>query len=139
MTEAIVTQEHPYYMPYSVGLRVPADHELLFIAGLNALPLYHDHPHKLEELEFPPQAGAQTRAILEAMVEVLGGAGATLADVVRLDIFVTDMALQGEVVREIGAAFSGSQPPAMSLLGIGELVVPGLLVEINGIAAIKPS
>lgn len=138
MTEAIVTQEHPYYMPYSVGLRVPADHELLFIAGLNALPLYHDHPHKLEELEFPAQAGAQTRAIMEAMAEVLGGAGATLAEVVRLDIFVTDMALQGEVVREIGAVFGGSQPPAMSLLGIGELVVPGLLVEINGIAAIKP-
>lgn len=136
MIEAIVTQEHSYRMPYSVGVRVPAGHDLVFVAGLNALPLYHDHPHKLEELSFPEDPGAQTDIVLEAMTEVLAGAGGTLADVVRLDIFITDMAFQDQVARRLGAAFAGDRPPAMSLLALSELVVPGLLVEINAIAAV---
>lgn len=138
MIEAIVTREHEYRMPYSVGLRVPAGHDLVFIAGLNALPLYHDHPHKLDELSFAEGAGPQTRAVLEAMAEVLEGAGATLADVVRLDAFVTSMSFQDEVARELGASFPGPRPPAMSLIGVAELVTPGLLVEINAVAAIEP-
>jgi enamine deaminase RidA (YjgF/YER057c/UK114 family) len=134
--EAIVTQEHNYRMPYSVGVRVPAGHELVFVAGLNALPLYHDHPHKLDELEFPEDPAEQTRIVLAAMAEVLAGAGGTLADVVRLDAFITDMAFQDQVARQLGAHFAGERPPAMSLIAVRELVVPGLLVEINAIAAV---
>lgn len=137
MIEAIVTQEHSYRMPYSVGVRVPAGHDLVFVAGLNALPLYHDHPHKLSELPFPEDPAEQTRVVLEAMAEVLAGAGGTLADVVRLDAFITDMAFQDQVARQLGAHFGGDRPPAMSLIAVRELVVPGLLVEINAIAAIK--
>ena len=59
MIEAIVTREHGYRMPYSVGVRVPAGHDLVFVAGLNALPLYHDHPHRLEDLEFPRIPGSR--------------------------------------------------------------------------------
>lgn len=137
MIEAIVTREHHFRMPYSVGLRVPAGHDLVFVAGLNALPLYHDHPHRLEDLEFPEDPGEQTRIVLEAMGEVLGGAGATLHDVVRLDAFITDMSFQDQVARQLGAAFGGSRPPAMSLIAVRELVVPGLSVEINAIAAVR--
>lgn len=137
MIEAIVTQEHSYRMPYSVGVRVPAGHDLVFVAGLNALPLYHDHPHKLDELQFPEDPGEQTTVVLEAMGEVLAGAGGTLADVVRLDAFITDMAFQDQVARQLGSHFAGDRPPAMSLIAVRELVVPGLLVEINAIAAIK--
>jgi 2-iminobutanoate/2-iminopropanoate deaminase len=132
--EAIVTQEHSYRMPYSVGLRVPAGHDLVFVAGLNALPLYHDHPHKLDEL--PADPAEQTKVVLAAMAEVLAGADATLADVVRLDAFITDMAFQDQVARQLGAHFGGDRPPAMSLIAVRELVVPGLLVEINAIAAV---
>lgn len=137
MIEAIVTQEHNYRMPYSVGVRVPAGHDLVFVAGLNALPLYHDHPHKLDELQFPESPAEQTEVVLAAMGEVLAGAGGTLADVVRLDAFITDMAFQDQVARQLGAHFGGERPPAMSLIAVRELVVPGLLVEINAIAAIK--
>lgn len=137
MIEAIVTQEHSYRMPYSVGVRVPAGHDLVFVAGLNALPLYHDHPHKLDELRFPEEPAEQTKVVLAAMGEVLAGAGGTLADVVRLDAFITDMAFQDQVARQLGAHFGGDRPPAMSLIAVRELVVPGLLVEINAIAAIK--
>ena len=70
------------------------------------------------------------------MSEVLDGAGATLSDVVRLDAFITDMSFQDRVARQLGAAFGGSRPPAMSLIAVGELVVPGLKVEINAIAAV---
>jgi enamine deaminase RidA (YjgF/YER057c/UK114 family) len=138
MIEAVVTQEHSYRMPYSVGLRVPAGHDLVFVAGLNALPLYHDHPHQPDQLNFPADPAEQTRTVLEAMAEVLEGAGATFADVVRLDIFITDMELQDQIVPHLGAAFGGDRPPAMSLLAVSDLVVAGLVVEINAIAAVKP-
>jgi 2-iminobutanoate/2-iminopropanoate deaminase len=137
MIEAIVTQEHNYRMPYSVGVRVPAGHDLVFVAGLNALPLYHDHPHKLDELEFPEDPAEQTKVVLAAMGEVLAGSGGTLADVVRLDAFITDMSFQDKVARQLGSHFAGERPPAMSLIAVSELVVPGLLVEINAIAAIR--
>jgi 2-iminobutanoate/2-iminopropanoate deaminase len=137
MIQAIVTQEHGYRMPYSVGVRVPPGHDLVFVAGLNALPLYHDHPHKLDELEFPEDPAEQTKVVLGAMGEVLAGAGGTLADIVRLDAFITDTAFQDKVARQLGSHFGGDRPPAMSLIAVSELVVPGLLVEINAIAAIK--
>jgi 2-aminomuconate deaminase len=135
--DAVVTQEHSYRMPYSVGVRVPAGHDLVFVAGLNALPLYHDHPHKLDELEFPDDPAEQTKLVLAAMGEVLAGAGGTLSDVVRLDAFITDMGFQDQVARQLGIHFVGERPPAMSLIAVRELVVPGLLVEINAIAAIE--
>lgn len=137
MIESIVTREHGFRMPYSVGVRVPSGHDLVFVAGLNALPLYHDHPHKLDELPFPDGPGEQTRVVLEAMSEVLAGAGGGLGDVVRLDAFITDMAFQDQVARELGAHFPGERPPAMSLIAVRQLVVPGLLVEINAIAALR--
>jgi enamine deaminase RidA (YjgF/YER057c/UK114 family) len=68
----------------------------------------------------------------------LNGGGAELADVVRVDAFITDMAFQDEVARQLGAHFRGPRPPAMSLIAVRELVVPGLLVEINAIAAVAP-
>jgi enamine deaminase RidA (YjgF/YER057c/UK114 family) len=137
--KAIVTQEHSYRMPYSVGVQVPAGHDLVFVAGLNALPLYHDHPHKLDELAFPDDPAEQTKVVLAAMGEILAGAGGTLADVVRLDAFITDMGFQDKVARQLGSHFAGDRPPAMSLIGVSELVVPGLVVEINAIAAIEPA
>ncbi|HEX4011546.1 MAG TPA: Rid family hydrolase [Solirubrobacteraceae bacterium] len=137
MIEAIITREHSYRMPYSVGVRVPSGHDLVFVAGLNALPLYHEHPHDLDALEFPEDPAEQTDVVLEAMGEVLAGAGGTLADVVRLDAFITNMAFQDAVARSLGGHFAGDRPPAMSLIAVRELVVPGLLVEINAIAAIK--
>lgn len=139
MIEAIVTRSHNYRMPYSVGVRVPAGSELIFVAGLNALPLYHDHPHVADDLAVPGDAAEQTRLALEGMREVLQAAGASLRDVVRLDIYVTDMANQNSVARELGSCFQGDCPPAMTLLAVSELVTPDLVVEINAIAAVPTS
>ncbi len=137
MNEAIVTREHGYRMPYSVGVRVPAGRDLLFIAGTTALPLYHDHPHVHSDLKFSRDPGEQTKAALQSIREVLEGAGGTFADIVRLDTFVTDMAFQDEIAREIDQSFAGSCPPAMTLIAVRELVVPGLLVEINAVATLE--
>ena len=137
MSEAVVTREHDYRMPYSVGVRVPAGKDLLFVAGTTALPLYHDHPHVLADLEFPREPAEQTREALAGIREVVEGAGGTIEDIVRLDVFITDMAVQDQVARELGRCFPGSCPPAMTLIAVRELVVPGLFVEINAVAALE--
>ena len=137
MNEAVVTREHGYRMPYSVGIRVPAGKDLLFVAGTTALPLYHDHPHVRADLEFPADPAEQTKQALAGIREVVEGAGGTTGDIVRLDVFITDMAVQDEVARELGRFFAGPCPPAMSLIAVRELVVPGLFVEINAVAALE--
>ena len=136
MFEAIVTKEHSYRMPYSVGVRVPANCDLVFVAGTSALPLYHDHPHVLDELSFPEDPAAQTRAALEGVAEVLSGVNAGLEDIVRLDVFIADMSVQDAVARTLGEHFPGESPPAMTLIGNAQLVVKGLQVEMNAVAAI---
>lgn len=136
MTTAVTTREIDYRMPYSVGIRVPAWSDLLFIAGATSLPLYHRHPHVSSELQFPSEAGMQAKAALESIQEVVEGAGGSLADVVRLDVFITDMKYQEDIGDQLGTFFPGEKPPAMTLIAVRELVVPGLVVEINAIAAL---
>jgi len=71
-----------------------------------------------------------------AKIEIaLGEAGASLADVVRVRAFVTDIARWTEVARAQGEVF-GSIRPAATLVQVSALVDPRLLVEIEADAVI---
>ena len=75
----------------------------------------------------------QTRATMENVRSVLAQAGATLDDIVKVTVFVTDMDLwpkMNEVYREF---FSGDLP-ARSAFGVTALALPELLVEIECVA-----
>lgn len=67
---------------------------------------------------------AQTRDALRRIEIALGQAGATLADVVRTRIYVTDISRW----REVGA---GKIRPVTSMVEVTALIAPGLLVEIE--------
>jgi 2-iminobutanoate/2-iminopropanoate deaminase len=78
----------------------------------------------------------QTRFTLENIRDVLAQANATLADVVKVTVFITDMALwprMNEVYRE----YFPSDPPARSALGASGLALPGLLVELECVAEVR--
>ena len=78
----------------------------------------------------PGDAGAQTRATLEIIEVALAEAGFELGDVVRTRMFVTDMTRWEEILAVHGAVF-GEIRPAATLVEVGALIEPSVLIEIE--------
>lgn len=76
----------------------------------------------------------QTRQTLENVKHALEAAGATLDDVVKTTVFLTDMA-NFTGMNEVYAEFFGESKPARSTVGV-ELALPTLLVEIEATAVL---
>jgi enamine deaminase RidA (YjgF/YER057c/UK114 family) len=79
--------------------------------------------------------GAQVAQALNNLETVLGEAGFALADVVRLNYYVTDV----DAFLEAGAVYGAKLAqagcrPASTLLGVSRLAIPPLLVEIEATA-----
>lgn len=74
--------------------------------------------------------GAQTRFILQKIEKALIQAGATLQDVIRTRIFVTDISRWEEIGRAHGDFFRTIKPVA-TMVEVKALISPELLVEIE--------
>ena len=84
----------------------------------------------------PQHAGdmaAQIGLALDNLEAVLGGAGMTVSNLVRLNMYTTDvdafMANAGVLGERLGAA--GVMPPG-TLLGVARLAFPDLMIELEG-------
>ena len=73
---------------------------------------------------------AQTRDALQRITIALDEAGATLADVVRTRMFVTDMSRWRDVGR-VHAEYFGDIQPVATMVEVSALISPELLVEIE--------
>lgn len=78
----------------------------------------------------PGDAAAQTRHILDVIERALHEAGATMADVIRYRVFVTDNNDFPAVGAELGRVF-GDIRPAGTLVGNTTIVDPRCAVEIE--------
>ena len=79
----------------------------------------------------------QAKQTLANIEGYLREAGATLKDVVRTRIYLTDIGRWQEVARAHREAF-GDVRPASSMLGISRLAEPEMLVEIEAVAILCP-
>jgi enamine deaminase RidA (YjgF/YER057c/UK114 family) len=85
----------------------------------------------------PTGAYEQARVCLDRIAHVLAEAGASLDDVVRTRIYVTDASLIDEVGRAHREAFANARPATTGV--VVQLLDPRWLVEIEAEAAILPS
>ena len=78
---------------------------------------------------------AQLALSLDNLEAVLGEAGMSLANLVRLNVCTTDVDLlfqhYGELAGRLGAA---RVAPATTMLGVARLAIPTLMVELEGTA-----
>ena len=79
---------------------------------------------------------AQTRFILEKIEKVLHEVGATMQDVVRTRIYVTDISQWQEVGRA-HAEFFKDIKPATTMVEVSALIAPEYMVEIEARAMIE--
>jgi len=89
------------------------------------------------KVEAPDDLVAQFGKALDNMLVALEAAGGRAEDLALLRIYCTRVDLYRTHLKQLGAAYRerlGRHFPAMCLLGVTELFVPGSMVEIEGLA-----
>jgi 2-iminobutanoate/2-iminopropanoate deaminase len=105
--------------------------DLLFVSGLIAID------EKLN-LVGGDDVVAQTRCIFENMKQVLAAVGATFADVLKVTVYLLDVNDRSKI-NGVRQEFFGSARPASTLIGVRELALPGVKIEIEAVVGLRSS
>ena len=81
-------------------------------------------------------AYGQTKFILQKIEKALKEAGASMSNVIRTRMFVTDISKWDEIGRAHGEYFKDTKP-ASTMVEVKSLISPGLLIEIEATAIIN--
>ena len=76
----------------------------------------------------------QTRKVLQNMQAVLAESGATMDDVVKVTVFVTNLQQHFAAIHKVRAEFFKSDYPASTMVEVKSLVHEDMLIEIEAIA-----
>jgi 2-iminobutanoate/2-iminopropanoate deaminase len=102
--------------------------DLLFVSGLTA----HDADGALVGGD---DAAAQTEQILVNLGKVLAAAGADFSDVLKVTVYLTDVADRTKI-NPVRQRHFGTSRPASTLMGVRELALPGMKVEIEAVVGL---
>ena len=139
------TIHHPDYdksvfMPFAPAIKIKSG-KILWLAGGTALPVYHDHPHKREQIlkYLGNDLEAQTRQTMDGIMQTLKAAGASPQDVVHVFIFrarprMGDIGKASAVVNSYFKPFN--HKPTTTNLAVLELGEPEQLIEIQVVAVV---
>ncbi|WP_127795270.1 RidA family protein [Agromyces sp. LHK192] len=113
---------------FNQGELVTAASRTLYISGQTAMNVDGDPQHEGD-------MAAQLALAVDNLEAVLVAAGMSLANLVRLNVYTTDVdALlphYGVLAARLGAA---GVAPTTTMLGVARLAIPGQLVELEGTA-----
>jgi enamine deaminase RidA (YjgF/YER057c/UK114 family) len=113
---------------YSQGCRVDEAQRLLFVAGQIALDADG-------EVVGAGDFEAQARQVFRNIGRVLEQAGMSFENLVQVGVFMTDIGQLRTYARVRDEFVDTASPPASTTIGVTSLALPGLLVEVNAIAA----
>jgi len=113
------------HRPYSPAIQVD---RMLFVSGhTGADPVTR---------EYSDDITAQTEMAFKNLQSVVEAAGGTMADVAKVNVFMTDMEADFQAMNTVFKRFFPQDPPARSTVGVAHLARPGLKVEIEVIAVL---
>lgn len=113
---------------FSQAITVEARGRLVFISGMTARGA-DGSVVGVGDIE------TQTRQVCDNLTEAMRAAGGSLADIVRVDVYVRNIE-HFEQIHKVRREYFGDPPPASTLLEITKMVSPDMLIEINAIAVI---
>jgi 2-iminobutanoate/2-iminopropanoate deaminase len=131
---------HPDYdrsifTPYIPAIRVRGG-DLVFVSGVTAAPVYHDHPHRPEVFDsLPRDIEGQGPLVFEHLDAALRAAGCVRADIVSLNRFFTHVAEDQDVVNRLQAEWFRGHIPTSTSVEVKSLATdPRLRLEIQAVA-----
>jgi 2-iminobutanoate/2-iminopropanoate deaminase len=136
---------HPNYdknvfMPFVPAIKIKSG-KILWLAGTTALPVYHDHPHKRDEIAqyMTNDLEAQTRRAMDGIKQTLEASGASFKDVVHIFVLrarprMGDIGKASAVINSYFAPFN--HKPTSTNVAVLELGEPEQLIEIQVVAVV---
>ncbi len=115
----------PFKNIYSHGVEVPPNSRTVWIAGQTG-----DMPDGTTPEAFEDQA----EQAMKSFSAVLAGAGMTFADVVKMNVFLTDHADLARF-RPIRSRYLNGERPAMTLAVVSTLAEAKWKIEVEGVAS----
>ena len=118
------------------GLNEPISHytdavrfgNVLFISGVAPL----DESGKLVGSDVV----AQTRQVFANLERVLRAAHADFADILKVTVFLTDVGDRARI-NAVRQEYFGKAKPASTLIGVKELAVDGMKIEIEAVVGLR--
>jgi reactive intermediate/imine deaminase len=118
------------------GLAPPISHycdavrfgDLLFVSGVP--------PTDASGKVVSGDVAAQTRQVFLNMKLILDAAGASFADILKVTVYLLDVNDRAKI-NPVRKEFFGNARPASTLIGINELAIPGMKVEIEAVVALR--
>ncbi len=113
---------------YSQGIKVTGAQSVLFLAGQVAYDKDGAPAHRGD-------FRAQAREVFRALKALVEGQGGTLANLVKLNTYLTDIRYRGDLV-PIREEFFGKKSPPSTLVQVAALAHPDWLIEVEAIAVL---
>lgn len=101
--------------------------DLLFISGMA--------PVDKSGRVVSEDVAVQARQVFENMKVVLDAAGARFGDVLKVTVYLTDVN-DRKKINPVRQQYVGAARPASTLIGINELAIPGMKVEIEAVVGL---
>ena len=120
------TWQSPYN--FSQAWKIDNHRSMVFVSGQASLSPDGEILHAED-------FSSQAHVTMKNIKTVLENAGASMRDIVKLGIFLTDMENFPAFV-DILAEYFPEEKPANTVLGIDRLALPGLLIEVEAVAVL---
>lgn len=78
----------------------------------------------------------QARQVFQNMKKILEAAGTGFDRVLKVTVYLTDVADRTKI-NPVRQEFFGASKPASTLIGVNELAIPGMKVEVEAVVALR--